>query len=135
MSFRSIQLHKYLACSNSPISLHRIYQKTDHICPVLTQAFTRYFNIIFFGIPDLSETAKLKKLDEMRQRRKFQHHLEALQPLSSLGVSISECSEIYPRLSSSENCESEEVVDALFQEDNKERLLFDKNVIMCVLQV
>ncbi|XP_038068948.1 beta-hexosaminidase subunit beta-like isoform X1 [Patiria miniata] len=87
-------------------STFRIYQKSQTLCPVLDQAFARYFNIIFFGTPEMSEEEKLMKLRDMRQHGRFWNaslHGKNLVALMGLSVNISDCSEMFPSLESSEN--------------------------------
>lgn len=87
----------------------RFYQKTQIVCPILDQAFTRYYNIIFFGTPEISEEKKMMKLREMKQHGRFWKSSppgKNLVELMGLSVSITECNEMYPSLGSNESCES-----------------------------
>ncbi|XP_022108123.1 beta-hexosaminidase subunit beta-like isoform X2 [Acanthaster planci] len=85
-------------------SIFRIYQKSQTTCQLLDQAFSRYFNIIFFGMPKLSDEVRLRKLSEMKQEGRFSSpHGKNQVALTTLAVSITDCNEMYPSLSSSEN--------------------------------
>ena len=87
----------------SQLCLHRFYQKTGVSCPVLDRAFTRYFNIVFHGRPELSQNRnEMKQQDNTTKNDPFKGY----ESLTSLTVGISDCSEVYPSLDSLESCKS-----------------------------
>jgi hypothetical protein len=90
-----------------PDSFHFLYSETSQQCDVLTNAFVRYYKLIFFPETywdDLLEQPLYKKKIFKKDIRKKLSNLRDTILLENLTVNIQQACEHWPTLQSNESC-------------------------------